>query len=259
MNLDNQQPMEDFSDDASIAKADLYKAGKYSIKLIKMLQDGQELPAWVQAKITKAADYIASVYHHLEFDIKKSEFGEHIDNADMYESHLRNKFEQKLMEAKKNPKKPSEKVCKEECSSCEESCDKNINEGPYLGTILTTLKHPKYGKLELVNLGSFMMIVGEPSSDFQDVKADSDTVRHAWKKLLKDVETHKMHKGGFRPMQGAIRRSSTDESRITEKAKPTSGTMKKDKPAVKPPLASKDAGKKPVKGFQKVEKSSKKG
>jgi len=33
-----------------------------------MIEENDELEGWVQAKITKAADYIASVYHHLEYE-----------------------------------------------------------------------------------------------------------------------------------------------------------------------------------------------
>jgi hypothetical protein len=33
-----------------------------------MIKEGEELDGWVQAKITKAADYISSVYHYLEYE-----------------------------------------------------------------------------------------------------------------------------------------------------------------------------------------------
>lgn len=242
MNLDNQQPMGDFSDDAAVAKADLYKAGKYSLKLIKMIQDGQELPGWVQAKIAKASDYISGVYHRMKFDDDKdkSEFGEHLDNAEMYEEHLKEKYQQKLMEARKNPKK----MCKEN--------NDPLNEGPFLGTKYTDINHPKYGKLELVNLGSFMMIVGEPGSEFNDIKGEPKEVQFAWKRLLKDVHEYKMKKGGFEPMSGAI--SRTSESRISE---PSASMTKKKSPVVKQARAGKDLGK-PGKGFEKVEKAAKK-
>jgi len=57
--------------EVQMARADLYKLAKYSIKLHEMLKSVSEaegLEGWVQAKITKAADYIGSVYHHLEYD-----------------------------------------------------------------------------------------------------------------------------------------------------------------------------------------------
>jgi len=54
--------------EAKMAKAELYKLAQYSAKLFKMIDENQELDGWVQAKITKAADYISSVYHYLEYE-----------------------------------------------------------------------------------------------------------------------------------------------------------------------------------------------
>jgi hypothetical protein len=54
--------------EAQMAKADCYKLAKYSAKLFKMIEEGENLDGWVQAKITKAADYISSVYHYLEYE-----------------------------------------------------------------------------------------------------------------------------------------------------------------------------------------------
>ncbi len=57
--------------EVQMARADLYKLAKYSIKLHEMLKgvsEAEGLEGWVQAKITKATDYIGSVYHHLEYD-----------------------------------------------------------------------------------------------------------------------------------------------------------------------------------------------
>ena len=54
--------------EASMAKSDLYKAAKYAAELEQMIHDGEELDGWVQAKITKAADYLSSVKHYLEYE-----------------------------------------------------------------------------------------------------------------------------------------------------------------------------------------------
>ena len=59
--------------EVQMARSDLYKAAKYSIKLHEMLKGVSEregLEGWVQSKITKAADYLGSVYHHLEYEQK---------------------------------------------------------------------------------------------------------------------------------------------------------------------------------------------
>ena len=54
--------------EASMAKSDLYKAAKYAAELEHVIHDGEELEGWVQAKITKAADYLSSVKHYLEYE-----------------------------------------------------------------------------------------------------------------------------------------------------------------------------------------------
>ena len=104
MNLDRHPD----NHEAAMARADLYKLANYSMKLFKMIQEGQELEGWVQAKITKAADYIASVYHFMEYEMKASEYGETLENSDVYSESVRRAFEQKLMEAKKQAAKVKE-------------------------------------------------------------------------------------------------------------------------------------------------------
>lgn len=65
--------------EVQMARADLYKLAKYAIKLHDMLKQVPEeagLEGWVQSKITKAADYIGSVYHHLDYEEATGELGE---------------------------------------------------------------------------------------------------------------------------------------------------------------------------------------
>jgi len=50
-----------------MAKSELYKLSKYAIQLHGMIQDNENLEPWVQSKITKAADYIATVKHYMEY------------------------------------------------------------------------------------------------------------------------------------------------------------------------------------------------
>lgn len=86
--------------EAAMARADLYKMANYSFKLFKMIKDGDQLEGWVQAKITKAADYVASVFHYMEYEMKFSEYGSKIENSDMYSEAVKAEFRQKLVEAK---------------------------------------------------------------------------------------------------------------------------------------------------------------
>ena len=56
--------------EVQMARAELYKLAKYSIKLhdmIKGISEAEGLEGWVQSKITKAAADIGSVYHHLDY------------------------------------------------------------------------------------------------------------------------------------------------------------------------------------------------
>lgn len=88
-------------DEGAMVKADLYKLAKYSVKLFKKIEDEDQFESWVQAKITKAADYISSVYHYLEYEMKFSEYGDKIENSDMYSESEKRQMKNALMEAKK--------------------------------------------------------------------------------------------------------------------------------------------------------------
>jgi len=69
--------------EVQMARAELYKIAKYSIKLHEMLKGVDEsagLEGWVQSKITKSADYLGSVYHHLDYQMKFDEVAESTAN-----------------------------------------------------------------------------------------------------------------------------------------------------------------------------------
>ena len=62
--------------EVQMARSDLYKAAKYSIALHEMLKNVSEeqgLEGWVAAKITKAADYLSSVKHYMEYEMISAE------------------------------------------------------------------------------------------------------------------------------------------------------------------------------------------
>lgn len=63
----------DADHELQMARSQLYRIAEYAIKLhdlMKTLPDTYDLEAWQQAKITKAADYMDTVYHNLEYKIK---------------------------------------------------------------------------------------------------------------------------------------------------------------------------------------------
>lgn len=99
----NQEPIGSHGQvdrEGAMAKADLYKLANYSLKLFKKMHDDAQLEGWVQAKITKAADYIASVYHYLEYEMEFSDYGAKLDNSEMYSEDQKLAIKNKLMEAK---------------------------------------------------------------------------------------------------------------------------------------------------------------
>ena len=62
--------------EVQMARSDLYKAAKYSIKLherLKGISEEEGLEGWVAAKITKASDYLSSVYHYMDYEMMTHE------------------------------------------------------------------------------------------------------------------------------------------------------------------------------------------
>lgn len=60
----------DADGEGHMAKRQLTDLHEYSGKLLQMLSDNTDLEPWVQAKITIAADYIKTVKHYLEYEMK---------------------------------------------------------------------------------------------------------------------------------------------------------------------------------------------
>lgn len=58
-------------DEPSMIRNDLYKIGKYSVELYRMLGEipNGDLPNWWTNKITKASEHISSAKHYLEAEM----------------------------------------------------------------------------------------------------------------------------------------------------------------------------------------------
>lgn len=63
-------PEEDHRDSSEMemAQSDIHKALEYSQKLAEMLPNITSLEGWTASKITKASDYLSSVYHWLSYE-----------------------------------------------------------------------------------------------------------------------------------------------------------------------------------------------
>jgi len=86
-----------------MARSDLYKIAKYSIKLHEMLKkvsEAEGIEGWMQSKITKAADYMGSVFHALDYETKFYEKKE-------VESSYKDMLSKKLEESKDKTTKES--------------------------------------------------------------------------------------------------------------------------------------------------------
>lgn len=69
----NEEPRDN---EVHMARADLYRTAKLAIMLHDMLKnvgEGQGLDAWVQRKLTRAADYIESVFDYMDYEMRYPE------------------------------------------------------------------------------------------------------------------------------------------------------------------------------------------
>ena len=57
--------------EGGMAKSQMLKMKKYAMALCDMIEDESQLESWVQAKLTKASDYMSSVYHYLDYQRSK--------------------------------------------------------------------------------------------------------------------------------------------------------------------------------------------
>ena len=73
--------LEEMDDEGRMAKSQMYKMKTYVDRLSMMLDDGAQLPSWVQAKLTKASSMMSAVYHYLDYEMMRAQDSlmEHID------------------------------------------------------------------------------------------------------------------------------------------------------------------------------------
>ena len=165
INMQSPMPAPEHDDEGKMAKADLYKSAKYSLKLFKMMEDDAQLEGWVQAKITKAADYLASVYHYLEYEMKFTEYGRAIEDSEMYTESEKRILKNKLLEAKEKvkdlKKAQAEKLKAKEKKKVDESEDERGGDD-------------------------------DTKSDFNKIKTSSGHTRHS-RKASRTKADHELH------------------------------------------------------------------
>ena len=64
----------EIDEEGKMAKRQLSDIAQYSQELMEMLSDETQLEAWVQSKLTKAADYIKTVKHYVEYGMEEGAY-----------------------------------------------------------------------------------------------------------------------------------------------------------------------------------------
>jgi len=64
----------EIDEEGKMAKRQLSDIAQYSQELMEMLNDETQLEAWVQSKLTKAADYIKTVKHYVEYGMEEGAY-----------------------------------------------------------------------------------------------------------------------------------------------------------------------------------------
>lgn len=58
--------MDEPDHEGEMAKSQMLKTMKYAADIMNMIDDSTNLPAWVQSKLTKIADYVGAVKHYMD-------------------------------------------------------------------------------------------------------------------------------------------------------------------------------------------------
>jgi len=112
--------------EVQMARAELYKIAKYSIKLHDMLKNVSEtegLEGWIQAKITKASDYIGSVFHNLEYDMKFGPDGGKAGPTSPMTAESKSKPDYVDLDKDGNKKEPMKKAAQDAKKKTDETID----------------------------------------------------------------------------------------------------------------------------------------
>jgi hypothetical protein len=150
--------------------ADLIKLVSYSDKLSRQLNENSNLESWVQDKISKATDALASVYHYVEYESKFNDYSKHLAKSTTLSEGQKSVIKARLNEAK-------EKMKELKKAQAEKVKEKKVDEGILSG-----------GEQPCTECGGTGMIYREAMPIPDHVKSKVD----AYKRLTK--ATHAAHK-----------------------------------------------------------------
>ncbi len=78
-----QEPqMPEMDEEGAMAKRQLHDMERYARELSQMLTDTTQLESWVQAKLTKAADYLKTVKHYVEYGMEEGAYDQVMPEMD---------------------------------------------------------------------------------------------------------------------------------------------------------------------------------
>ena len=81
-----QEPMmPGIDEEGAMAKRQLHDMEQYAQELSMMLTDTTQLESWVQAKLTKAADYLKTVKHYVEYGMEEGAYDQVMPEIDPIE------------------------------------------------------------------------------------------------------------------------------------------------------------------------------
>jgi uncharacterized protein YlzI (FlbEa/FlbD family) len=162
--------MHNHHNNAGKTVADLIKLASYSDKLSRQLNENSNLESWVQDKITKATDALASVYHYVEYESKFNDYSKHLAKSTTLSEGQKSVIKARLNEAKDKMKELKK-------AQAEKVKGKKVEEGILSG-----------GEQPCTECGGTGMIYREAVPVPDHVKSKVD----AYKRLTK--ATHAAHK-----------------------------------------------------------------
>mgnify|MGYP003634926820 CR=1 FL=1 len=74
-------PNGEVDQEGRMAKRQLSDIAEYAAELSQMLSDETQLEAWVQSKLTKAADYIKTVKHYVEYGMEEGAYDQVVGHS----------------------------------------------------------------------------------------------------------------------------------------------------------------------------------
>ena len=78
----DMNPKGNIDREGRMAKRQLSHIAEYATELSQILDDETQLEAWVQSKLTKAADYIKTVKHYVEYGMEEGAYDQVMPNME---------------------------------------------------------------------------------------------------------------------------------------------------------------------------------